>query len=153
MFGDKESILKVISMYNPWWKAGEIQKEYKKPVKRKAYYQVKEALEHKDIRRFVLLTGARRVGKTTILYQEIENLLENGIENKNILYVSFDNPILKFNTLNEILEVYKNNIAVDEKIYLFLDEIQYSKDWNNWLKVLYDTNVNVNVQLQIKANK
>ena len=145
MFGDKESILKVLSLYNPWWRFGEIQKEYKKPIKRKAYYQVKEVLGHRDIRRFVLLTGARRVGKTTILYQEIENLLENGIESKNILYVSFDNPILKFNTLNEIVEIYKNNIALNESVYLFLDEIQYSKDWNNWLKVLYDTDVNVSV--------
>ena len=46
--------------------------------------------EHSDV-----LSGARRVGKTTIMYQMIDNLIDEGISPKNILYVSFDNPIVK----------------------------------------------------------
>lgn len=145
MFIEEENILKVLNAYNPWWKSGQISKEYQKPVKRKAFYEVKKTIEHNDIRRFVVLTGARRVGKTTILYQEIEELLNQGIHGSNILYVSFDNPILKFCTFNEIIEIYKNNVATSREIYLFLDEIQYTKDWNSWLKVLYDTDKYVSV--------
>lgn len=143
MFIDEESILKVINGYNPWWKTGKISDNYQKPVKRKAYYQLQNVLEHKDIRRFAVLSGARRVGKTTILYQEIDYLLNNGILSKDILYISFDNPLLKFVSLNEVVEIYKRNVALGEELYLFLDEIQYSKDWDNWLKILYDTEPNI----------
>lgn len=52
-------------------------------------------IKHKTLRRFAVLSGARRVGKTTIMYQMIDNLIDEGISPKNILYVSFDNPIIK----------------------------------------------------------
>ncbi|WP_416366657.1 AAA family ATPase [Muricomes intestini] len=32
-------------------------------------------MKHKTLRRFVVLSGARRVGKTTIMYQLIDNLI------------------------------------------------------------------------------
>jgi len=143
MFISEESILKVLNSYNPWWKTGVISSAYQKPVKRKAYYQIQDILLHKDIRRFVVLSGARRVGKTTILYQEIEYLLNNGVDSKSILYVSFDNPLLKFISLNDVVELYKKNVKIGEEIYLFLDEIQYSREWDNWLKILYDTDPNI----------
>ena len=90
----------------------------------------------------MILSGTRRVGKTTIMYQQIETLLNEGVNPKNILYASFDNPLLKFCTINDVVDNYTSNILYDESqdIYLFLDEIQYAQDWNNWLKVFYDTN-------------
>lgn len=139
MFIDEENILKVLNSYNPWWRNGIMHDKYQKPMKRRAFYQIQEILSHKDLRRYAILSGARRVGKTTILYQEIDFLLNESINPKNILYVSFDNPLLKFVSLNDIIDIYKRNIAVDREIYIFLDEIQYSKDWDNWLKILYDT--------------
>ena len=95
-----------------------------------------------DIRRFVVLSGARRVGKTTILYQLIDELLNHGVNEKNIVYMSLDNPILKFGSLDKILEIYVQNISPKGEIYIFLDEIQYSTEWNSWLKVFYDQNIN-----------
>jgi len=40
------------------------------------------------------------------------------------------------------MDIYINNCATDGQKYIFLDEIQYAKDWNNWLKVFYDQNKN-----------
>jgi len=139
-----ENILKVLNSYNSWWQTGVLNRGYSKPMKRFAYYEAEKAFKHISLRRFVILSGARRVGKTTIIYQQIETLLNENVNPKNILYISFDNPLLKFCTLNEIIENYTTNILYDEKqdIYLFLDEIQYAQDWNNWLKVFYDTNPN-----------
>ncbi len=142
---NQDDILKVLISYNPWWKSGEVPKETLKNMKRTVYSEAQEAFLKKDIRRFVLLTGARRVGKTTILYQQIEQLIENGIDVKNILYVSFDNPILKFCKLNTLLELYDINISGEGEKYLFLDEIQYAEDWDNWLKVIYDQSTNIHV--------
>lgn len=49
--------------------------------------------------------------------------------------MSLDNPILKFGSLDKILEIYVQNISPKGEIYIFLDEIQYSTEWNSWLKV------------------
>jgi len=139
-----ENILKVLNSYNTWWKTGYLTQGYSKPMKRFAYYEAEKAFKHKTLKRFVILSGARRVGKTTIMYQQIETLLNEHVNPKNILYISFDNPLLKFCTINEIIENYVINVLYDEKedIYLFLDEIQYAQDWDNWLKVFYDTKPN-----------
>ena len=71
----EEEVLKVLNIYNPWWKIGELPKDYIQKMKRLAFYDVKDILMKSDIRRFVVLSGARRVGKTTILYQLIDELL------------------------------------------------------------------------------
>lgn len=135
-----ESILQVLSGYNKWWSTGEVSTEFAKPVKRFAYYDAMRSFEHTLIRRHVILTGPRRVGKSTIMYQTINDLLQAHIAPKNILYISFDHPLLKVSEIDRILKVFINNVAVDENIYLFLDEIQYAHEWNGWLKTIYDNN-------------
>lgn len=138
----EEQVLKVMYSYNPWWKIGQIPQSMVKSIKRIAYYKAMQTFQEKTLKRYIVLSGARRVGKTTILYQMIEELLKNGVSEKNILYLSLDNPILKFGTLDKILEIYQNMILPEGQIYIFLDEIQYSQDWNHWLKVFYDQNKN-----------
>jgi len=142
---NEEQVLKILNAYNPWWKSTQIPSDYLKEIKRTAYYETEKILTNKSIRRFVVLSGARRVGKTTILYQLIQELLAKGINEKNIIYISLDNPILKFGTLDKIMDIYINNLAVQGQIYIFLDEIQYATDWNSWLKVFYDQNKNWNI--------
>lgn len=140
-----EDILKVIINYNVWWKTGRIPKEAEKDMKRTVFKDANKAFLDKEIRRFVILTGARRVGKTIILYQQIQDLLNNGVEPKNILYISLDNPILKLSKLNKILELYELQISGEGEKYIFLDEVQYAEDWDTWLKVLYDQNNKIHI--------
>ncbi|MGB9840952.1 ATP-binding protein [Thermovenabulum sp.] len=137
-----DNILKLLYSYNPWWRNGKIPGDFVKPVKRIAYYETMKMFIHPELRRFVILSGARRVGKTTILYQIIETLLEKGIEPRKIIYISFDHPLLKFCRLDDIIEIYETNISSSEDAFLFFDEIQYAPDWGNWLKVYYDTKPN-----------
>lgn len=133
-----ENILKLLYSYNPWWRDGVLPKEYSKPIKRFAYYEAIKLLTHADLRRHAILSGARRVGKTTLLYQMIETLLRQGVGAKRIIYIYFDHPLLKFCSMDEIMTVYETNIS-SEEAYLFFDEIQYAADWEKWLKVFYDT--------------
>lgn len=134
-----ENILKLLYAYNPWWRNGAIPTEYLKPIKRFAYYDAITMLKHKEIRRHIILSGARRVGKTTLLFQMADTLLREGVESRNILYISFDHPLLKFCSMEEIMAVYEANVSIDANYYLFFDEIQYATDWEMWLKVFYDT--------------
>lgn len=139
-FLSDEKVLKVLIGFNPWWATSQVPSEFTRPVKRLAFFEAGKIFEHPSLRREVILTGPRRVGKTTILYQTIEDRLQE-ISPKQILYVSFDHPMLKLCSIGEIIEVFQDNIAQDEKsLYLFFDEIQYASDWDAWLKMLYDQN-------------
>lgn len=140
-----ENILNLLFSYNPWWQTGVIQKEFVKEMKRFAYYDALKTMLNKDIRRSVILCGARRTGKTTIMYQSIDKLLSDGVPPKNIIFISFDHPLLKLYSIDKVMEIYRSNISSDNEIYCFFDEIQYASDWNNWLKILYDTNPSIRI--------
>ena len=102
-----EQVIKVLRQYNPWWRNPSAIKEESKPQKRLAYYEALKMIKHKTLRRFAVLSGARRVGKTTIMYQMIDNLIDEGVSPKNILYVSFDNPIVKLVNVETVLSIYE----------------------------------------------
>ena len=135
----KESILKVLTAYNPWWKTGTVNPKMAKTYKRFAYYEAMKRLNEKDIRRSVVLTGTRRVGKTTIQYQIIETLLNAGVAPQKIVFISMDHPMLKLSQFQDVLECYHENIYAEQDVYYFFDEIQYAQDWDRWLKTIYDT--------------
>lgn len=134
-----EQVIKVLRQYNPWWRIPSAIKEEIKPQKRLAYYEALKMLKHKSIRRFAVLSGVRRVGKTTIIYQIIDNLIDEGINPKNIFYVTFDNPILKLVNVESVLSIYETLYPIEGTRYIFFDEIQYTDNWELWMKVIYDS--------------
>ena len=134
----KENILKVLTAFNPWWKTGAVNPRMSKTYKRFAFHEAMKRLDQTDIRRTVVLTGTRRVGKTTIQYQMIETLLERGIAPQKIVLISMDHPMLKLSGVNDVLECYHENIYAEQDVYYFFDEIQYAQDWDKWLKTIYD---------------
>ena len=134
----KEGILKVLTSFNPWWKTGVVHPGLTKNYKRFAYHEAMKRLSQTDLRRTVVLSGARRVGKTTILYQMIETLLKEGVSPHRIVFLSMDHPMLKLSNLSDILDCYHENIHGDRDAYYFFDEIQYAADWDKWLKIIYD---------------
>ncbi|HHW43795.1 MAG TPA: ATP-binding protein [Desulfotomaculum sp.] len=142
VFLEQEQVIKVLLGFNPWWASGNVPGDLNKPIKRVAFYEIKRILLHHHLRRIVFLSGARRVGKTTLIYQIIGDLLSSGVPARRILYLSFDHPLLKFFNIGQVIEFFQNNVASkeDKELYLFLDEIQYAGDWDSWLKVLYDQN-------------
>ena len=138
-----EQVIKVLRQYNPWWRNPLTIKEESKPYKRLAYYEALRMIMHKTLRRFAILSGARRVGKTTIMYQMMDALVDEGMNPKNILYVSFDNPIMKLVDMETVLSTYESMYPIDGIRYIFLDEIQYMEQWELWLKVIYDRRKNI----------
>lgn len=141
---NSESLLKVLASYNAWWKTGLVNPKFAKTYKRFAYHEAYKRLVNQELRRTVILTGTRRVGKTTIQYQLIETLLKE-IDPRKIVYISLDHPMLKLSSIGDILECYHQNIYADEDVFYFFDEIQYAKDWDKWLKTIYDTQPDTSV--------
>ncbi len=138
----QENVLSVMASFNPWWQSGVVPKGFVKEFRRNGYYTCKKAFLN-EIRRIVVMSGARRTGKTTIVYQIIDELLTSGIKPQNILYLTFDHPVIRATEFDALINIYRNNISNDEEFYVFLDEVQYNKYWTNFLKILYDLNPGV----------
>jgi len=79
-----------------------------------------------------IIEGARRVGKSTLLYEVIRQVLN--ISEK-VLYINFEDEILKNYSLSEI--VYEH-LEYGEIDYLFVDEIQSCSEWVQFIRKVYD---------------
>jgi hypothetical protein len=53
------------------------------------------SLQYLNTREILLLVGARRTGKSTLLYQVIHSLLEKGIHDTAILFINLDEPLFR----------------------------------------------------------
>jgi uncharacterized protein len=113
--------------------------------KRRYFSKILEQLEKKEI---ITLIGPRRVGKTTLLKQIIQHLIqEKDVPTNHILLFSFD---LYQSSLLEIINQYSQIQGVDykkEKIYILLDEIQYLENWASQVKFLWDHQNNLHIIL------
>lgn len=132
-------LIKVLQQYNPWWRNPDLISLETKPQKRNVYFETVKTINHPSIRRFAVLSGARRVGKTTVLFQVIKKLIDESIPAKNIFYISFDNPIIKMVSVEEVIDTYETLYPTQGIKYLFFDEIQYTENWELWMKVIYDS--------------
>lgn len=92
-------------------------------------------IEEPPARRAILLSGARQVGKTTMVQQAIARLLSAGTDPANIIYATFDHPLLKLAGLEAVLAAWREREArVPGPEFIFLDEAQYLPDRATWIK-------------------
>lgn len=138
----KELILKEIFDQNKHWKGEDSFFEEKKHC-RKLYFKILSYLEERQI---LSICGLRRTGKTIILKQLAEYLIkERKFHPKNIFFISFDEALLSSRlTLKDYLDVFLEEISQNQdKKFIFIDEVQYIKNWQHILKRYYDANRNV----------
>jgi predicted AAA+ superfamily ATPase len=80
-----------------------------------------------------VLVGQRRSGKSYILKQVAKQLIENGINPLNTLFINkefTDFDFLKsFKELDELIKLYKKEFNPTGKIYIFIDEVQLVDGW------------------------
>jgi uncharacterized protein len=107
-----------------------------------------------DSEKIITLIGSRRVGKTYLFYQLMEEILRTTLK-KNILYINFeDERIISDNLkLGDIIdayyELYPNNT---DKIYFFFDEIENIEGWEKFVRRMYD-NYSKNIFLTGSSSK
>lgn len=92
--------------------------------------------------------GIRRAGKSYLILQQIHNLLKNGIEYKQIVYVNFeDERLIEFKTedLNLILEIAIELSGQKKEPYIFLDEIQNISNWEKFVRRLADMKYHISI--------
>lgn len=125
----------LLYQYNPWW-----EEDYKPKglVERTNYF--KRLVSNLENRSIIFLTGLRRVGKTSLMKLLIYYLIQNSVDPKKILYISLDDYSLRNNLLDEILTEYRNlhKLTLDERVYVFFDEVTYKENYHQQLKNIYD---------------
>ncbi len=133
---EEHVLLTALRGFNPWW---DREPPSVPPFHRPAFYICLKYLKHSRLQRAILLSGPRRVGKTTILQQIAVHLIaQEDYPQQNILYLSLDHPLLKQADLPQLLDLYHRVIHPKGKVVLLLDEIQYSREWDAHVKQLVD---------------
>jgi predicted AAA+ superfamily ATPase len=133
---------------NPWWRGERL---FGLPrLRRWAFQPVWHGVQQ-GLTPATVLRGPRQVGKTTLLNQVIEALLDEGVAPRRIFRVQFDElptfrgvtePILALARwyAATVLQKSLNQAAHDgEQAYLLFDEVQNLPDWAPQLKHLVDT--------------
>ena len=123
---------------NPWLSSGKVPKHFAPPTERPmGKYLWKYVLSGS---KHLIILGARRVGKTTVMYQTVKHLLSQKIPVKRILWVRLDHPELMNVSLKSIVQtaIHLSQATLDQPVFLFLDELVYAENWDLWLKTFYD---------------
>ncbi len=77
-----------------------------------------------------VITGIRRCGKSVLLKQIIEEIMEDGIDDDHIIYINFED--VEYDFIKDYLklnEYVKEKIKDQQKYYLFFDEVQMVDAW------------------------
>lgn len=129
----KEELVAVLAQFNPWWRGEPIADL---PTwRRAAFRELHTWLTVPPAPRAVMLSGARQIGKTTLMLQAAQALLAAGVPAANILYATFDHPILKLAGIDAVLDAWREREPRAEgPEYLLLDEAQFIRDWGTWVK-------------------
>ena len=116
--------------------------------------QEEEILQSIGSKPIKIISGFRRSGKSFLLVQVLKKLLEKKhCDLENILYLNFENLNLSFVNdafaLNEIYQVYLSEFGSKGKHLLVLDEIQKVKDWDKFIRTIYENKSLTNQDLEI----
>lgn len=84
-----------------------------------------------------VLIGQRRVGKSYILRQIAKALIDGGVPTANIFYINKEYMEYDFidshSELQNIYQLYRQELRPQGKVYLFIDEIQYITGWEKFV--------------------
>lgn len=105
---------------------------------------------YRDKKIIKVITGLRRVGKSTIFDLYIAQLLKEGVASEQIVKVNFEElenePLLERNALYRFLT---DKLLPDRKLYIFLDEVQRVPEFEKVVDSLF---VKDNVDLYITGS-
>jgi len=125
----KTEIIEILNDWNYW------DKPLPFTVKRDLYDEkIKKFIDKDEI---VVITGIRRCGKSTLMINQIKNLISNGVKIQETLFVNLEDPRfinhLDLSLLQTIKEVYLEYLNPKSKPYIFLDEVQNIPNWEKWV--------------------
>lgn len=137
-------ILRILAAANPWWTSGAVPAGRAPPFRRREFAKLRSALESPLI---TGLAGPRQVGKTTLMYQLIDDALKRGADPRHLLFVAMDFPglaLISEDPISSALQAHEEAIlahpydGVKDRVFVFLDEVTKAELWHETLKGWYD---------------
>jgi predicted AAA+ superfamily ATPase len=130
----------LLERMNPWWNLKKVPTDWL-GIKRLVLLSL---LPYLPKRMAILLHGVRRVGKSTLMFQMIQHLIDEKVDPYDIIYFTFDESLIN---LEELLLTFEKEVVKEplrnKKLYIFLDEIQKHPQWWDKLKLFYDMYPNI----------
>ena len=124
---------------SPWKRSGSVPGVFVPPVELPFVRFLSGRLQSTDgFRRYELILGPRRVGKTTVMYQAGRRLLRDGVSPERIWWLRLDHSPLTGVPLGNLVKQVVSGRSAGDEAFLFIDELAYSHDWDKWLKTFYD---------------
>lgn len=136
----QEDINRVIQEQNPWRASGVVPNAMARTVERSMGRSLWRSALRNEPRRFQVILGPRRVGKTTVMYQTVRHLLAEGVPPGRLFWLRLDHPLLLRLPLDVLMQsiVRSGAATMEHPVFVFLDELVYATDWDLWLKTFYD---------------
>ncbi|MCL5773002.1 MAG: ATP-binding protein [Firmicutes bacterium] len=135
----------IIQEHNPWWRRPEfiLEDNFLAELERQKYPFYHSLYHSLPVNKDGILTlrGPRRIGKTTLLKLLIKRLLlEEKVEKENALFFPCD-TISDYKDLENLLTSYLNYVRPksQKRLFIFLDEISFVKEWQRAIKLLADS--------------
>ena len=135
--------------YNPWWPTSNVEDVEKRRLpsfRREPFDEFYTAIQQHGFS--LTIVGPRRVGKSTIMRQLIDQLLTDGVPPQDILRYQLDDPFFvgaknQEDLFEQLLmtweSVRQTPIANTERhVYCFLDEVQRFPRWELFVKRMID---------------
>lgn len=131
---------------NPWFEDGRIPEALAPSTERALASNLWKRVSRDEPRRYQLILGPRRVGKTTAMYQTVKRLVAAGVDPERLWWFRLDHPLLLQYSLDELVRLALGVVkSTAEPIFVFFDELVYADDWDLWLKTFYDQRYPIHV--------
>lgn len=127
-------MIEKLSEWNPWWEEPSVIKEFSG----KARPLYTDLLQSLDISEITIITGIRRGGKSTLMYQMIATLLARGVAPEQILFINLEDKKFADDSLDQLYLSYRQQLNPEKQSYIFLDEIHKKEGWEAWVRKKYD---------------
>jgi uncharacterized protein len=131
---DNEAIVEVLSSWNAW------ENDMKTGRERPAYLKRIEQLVRTG--QVVVITGARRTGKSTLMRQFVQGRIGKGQNRRSFLYINLEEPrfadMLSTQFLQQAYDAYKEIVQPKEKPIILLDEVQNVDGWERFVRSLHE---------------
>ncbi len=129
-----DEIASMLDALNPWWSEGSVPRGLL-GVQRDPVGALPQMLEAEEV---LTLIGVRRSGKSTILRQLVQRLLDQGTSPENIVLVDFEDPRASGASVRDVLSGHRRLKGTQGRTYYLLDEVQASPGWERWVRAEYE---------------
>ncbi|MBT4891196.1 MAG: ATP-binding protein, partial [Rhodospirillales bacterium] len=139
---------------NPWWAfTDDTQISFRVASRRSFFTTFRNQVEDLEKGQVLALAGPLRAGKTVLMRQVVASLIESGVSSQAVFYCALTTPSYTAVSLAALFEMFCRHHQHPEGgvMYVFYDEAQYVRGWEDELLALAKRFPNVRFVTAVSA--